>query len=237
MSTDSQPESGFYPVGEIARRSHEQITEFPAVVSYLSSRGVGRYEIDRWQIGMCSDDRTPMYGRITIPIMDWCGNVLSVAGRAIGELEPKYWHYSFAKERVLFGLPHGRPAPHVVLVEGAMDVILLDKLGLVSLGVMGSEMSPQQAALLTRWTDTAVVYPDSDRIAEAAKWVRVLEQTGIRAAMPPRPYPPDLCGEGMRPDPADLARLNPKWLLRQVEEAAVRVRHGAALDSEPERTV
>jgi DNA primase len=74
-------------------------------------------------------------GRLMIPIRDPRGRVIGFGGRILGEGEPKYLNSPqtalFDKGRTLYNLdragPASRTAKRLIVVEGYMDVIALDK--------------------------------------------------------------------------------------------------------------
>ena len=77
-------------------------------------------------------------GRLMIPIRDARGRVIAFGGRILGEGEPKYLNSPdtplFDKGRTLYNLdrasPASRTAKRLIVVEGYMDVIALDRAGI-----------------------------------------------------------------------------------------------------------
>jgi DNA primase len=77
-------------------------------------------------------------GRIMIPIRDARGRVIAFGGRILGPGEPKYLNSPdtplFDKGRTLYNLdragPASRTARRLIVVEGYMDVIALDRAGI-----------------------------------------------------------------------------------------------------------
>ena len=77
-------------------------------------------------------------GRLMIPIRDPRGRVIGFGGRILGEGEPKYLNSPqtilFDKGRTLYNLdragPASRTAKRLIVVEGYMDVIGLDRAGI-----------------------------------------------------------------------------------------------------------
>jgi len=76
--------------------------------------------------------------RLMIPIRDQRGRVIAFGGRILGEGEPKYLNSPdtplFDKGRTLYNLdlagPASRSAKRLIVVEGYMDVIALDRAGI-----------------------------------------------------------------------------------------------------------
>ncbi|QNM83582.1 DNA primase [Sphingomonas sabuli] len=77
-------------------------------------------------------------GRLMIPIRDQRGRVIAFGGRILGEGEPKYLNSPdtplFDKGRTLYNIdragPASRQARRLIVVEGYMDVIGLDRAGI-----------------------------------------------------------------------------------------------------------
>ena len=77
-------------------------------------------------------------GRLMIPIRDARGRVIAFGGRILGQGEPKYLNSPdtplFDKGRTLYNLdlasPATRSARRLIVVEGYMDVIGLDRAGI-----------------------------------------------------------------------------------------------------------
>ena len=73
-----------------------------------------------------------------IPIRDARGRVIAFGGRILGDGEPKYLNSPetplFDKGRTLYNIdrasPASRSAKRVIVVEGYMDVIALDRAGI-----------------------------------------------------------------------------------------------------------
>lgn len=188
-------------------------------------RGISEDSIRDWQLGAASDDLHMLAGRVTFPLLDWSGNVVSIGGRAYDGSTPKFWSYAgWPKQRYLYGLHLMKPCPFIVLVEGQVDAILIRQEGLPALAVMGSSISRMAASLLRLWTDKVIIYPDNTvpdehAFQKAIAWIPVLESVGVEAVFPARPYPDDSAA-----DPADLiwdkgnrTPYKPGWLRNQVE--------------------
>jgi DNA primase len=88
------------------------------------------------EAGKASYDR--FRGRIMIPIRDARGRVIAFGGRILGPGEPKYLNSPdtplFDKGRTLYNIdrasPASRTARRLIVVEGYMDVIALDRAGI-----------------------------------------------------------------------------------------------------------
>src|SRR3954468_398326 len=97
-------------------------------------------------------------GRLMIPIRDPRGRVIAFGGRILGEGEPKYLNSPdtplFDKGRTLYNIdrasPASRSAKRLIVVEGYMDVIALDRAG-VSEAVAPNGTAVTEAQLERMW--------------------------------------------------------------------------------------
>src|SRR3954452_20468055 len=97
-------------------------------------------------------------GRLMIPIRDARGRVIAFGGRILGEGEPKYLNSPdtplFDKGRTLYNIdrasPASRSAKRLIVVEGYMDVIALDRAG-ISEAVAPNGTAVTEAQLERMW--------------------------------------------------------------------------------------
>ena len=100
-------------------------------------------------------------GRLMIPIRDPRGRVIGFGGRIMGDGEPKYLNSPqtvlFDKGRTLYNLdragPASRTAGRLIVVEGYMDVIALDRAGIARGGRAQwhrADRGPARTALAAR---------------------------------------------------------------------------------------
>ena len=135
---------------------------------YLLSRGIGPDEWEKWNIGWASgppqmaallgedtavetglarhprdgEHRDHLRYRITLPITDAAGNVISIAGRTLSTNPdvPKYINTTntatYDKSTALYGVGHAAPAiqhaGEAVIVEGYLDVIAAHRAGIAN---------------------------------------------------------------------------------------------------------
>ena len=111
-------------------------------------------------------------GRLLFPIHDLRGRIVGFGGRLLAEGEPKYLNSPetdiFHKGRQLYNLHQAKGAirkeESVILVEGYFDVLRLVLAGVEHVvAPLGTALTPDQAALLRRYTKTATLLYDSDR--------------------------------------------------------------------------
>ena len=127
--------------------------------------------------------------RIMFPLADGRGRVLGFGARAVREEQrPKYLNTSenelYHKGRQLFGIDHarGRAAKtgRIVVVEGYTDVLALHQAGLrESVAIMGTALTREQLAELSRAATTIHLALDADRSGQEAM-LRAAQSAGDR---------------------------------------------------------
>ncbi len=116
--------------------------------------------------------------RIMFPLADIRGRVLGFGARAIGEdQQPKYLNTAdndiYHKGRHLYGAhlarAHATRAGSVILCEGYTDVIALHQAGIRNaVGLMGTALTPEQVAELSRMASTVLLALDADSAGQNA---------------------------------------------------------------------
>jgi DNA primase len=182
------------------------------LLTRLSGRG---YDADLLaQAGLVSrsDDGRRVYdrfrNRVTFPIRDSAGRIVSFGGRALDDSPAKYLNGPeteiFDKRRTLFRMFEAsreiRDSGQAIIVEGYFDALSLAAAGVPGVvAVCGTALGPEHARLLRRWCQRVALFLDGDRAGrEAARRslsVLLEKGLGVRVA---------LAGEGLDPD--DLAR-------------------------------
>ena len=127
-------------------------------------------------------------GRLMIPIRDPRGRVIAFGGRIIGAGEPKYLNSPdtplFDKGRTLYNLdlasPASRSANRVIVVEGYMDVIALDRAGIgEAVAPNGTALTEAQLERLWRLEPAPICCFDGDAAGQKA---------AVRAAVRALPF-------------------------------------------------
>ena len=122
-------------------------------------------------------------GRLMIPIRDARGRVIAFGGRILGQGEPKYLNSPdtplFDKGRTLYNLdlasPATRSARRLIVVEGYMDVIALDRAGIAeAVAPNGTAVTEAQLERMWRLDSHPILCFDGDSAGQKA---------AIRAAM------------------------------------------------------
>lgn len=117
--------------------------------------------------------------RLIVPIIDYKSRVIAFGGRAVkNEHSPKYRNsnnnLTFDKSNALYNINVIRKLSRsdfqfVILVEGYMDVIALDKYGIInSVASMGTALTIEQCKLLKKYTDMVYVCFDGDSAGQKA---------------------------------------------------------------------
>lgn len=184
--------------------------------------------------------------RLMFPIKNAAGRLVGFGGRTLGDDKAKYVNTaetaSFHKGNLLYGLDQAKRAirenGRAILVEGYFDV-----LGAVACGLegavagMGTALTPEQAKLLKRYAEEAVIAYDGDSAGENA-FRRALplllsEGLSVRRARFPDGHDPDSLRQAVGPEAvaaavaeapdgviAELERLAPAESAREPREQA-----------------
>ena len=116
-------------------------------------------------------------GRLMIPIRDPRGRVIAFGGRILGPGEPKYLNSPdtplFDKGRTLYNLdlasPASRKAGRVIVVEGYMDVIGLDRAGIAEVvAPNGTALTETQLERVWRLEPAPILCFDGDAAGRKA---------------------------------------------------------------------
>jgi DNA primase len=127
-------------------------------------------------------------GRLMIPIRDARGRVIAFGGRILGEGEPKYLNSPdtplFDKGRTLYNIdragPASRAARRLIVVEGYMDVIALDRAGIAeAVAPNGTAVTEAQLERMWRLDPSPIMCFDGDNAGKKA---------AIRAALRALPH-------------------------------------------------
>ena len=154
-------------------------------------------------------------GRLMIPIRDPRGRVIAFGGRILGDGEPKYLNSPetvlFDKGRTLYNIdragPASRTAKRLIVVEGYMDVIALDRAGISEVvAPNGTAVTEAQLERMWRLDSAPILCFDGDSAGQKAAVrtaMRVLphlapERTLRFVALPAGQDPDDLSRSGGR---------------------------------------
>ena len=116
-------------------------------------------------------------GRLMIPIRDQRGRIIAFGGRILGESEPKYLNSPdtplFDKGRTLYNIdragPASRQARRLIVVEGYMDVIALDRAGIAEVvAPNGTAVTEAQLERMWRLDPAPILCFDGDAAGRKA---------------------------------------------------------------------
>ena len=127
--------------------------------------------------------------RLMFPVIDVKGDVIGFSGRILGDGEPKYMNSPetlvFNKSRNLFGLNLAKKSKngYIILAEGNIDVVMMHQAGFDSaVASLGTSLTPEQARLISRYTNEVVIAYDSDGAGQKAsqRAIGLLEKLDIK---------------------------------------------------------
>lgn len=127
--------------------------------------------------------------RLMFPIIDVRGNVIGFGGRVMDNSTPKYLNSPeteiFNKRKNLFALNVAKKTKlgYLILVEGYMDAIALHQYGFdCAVASLGTSLTDEHAALLSRYTEQVVLIYDGDEAGQNAtkRAIPMLEKVGLQ---------------------------------------------------------
>ncbi|GEB36276.1 DNA primase [Gluconacetobacter liquefaciens] len=159
-----------------------------ALLEELRPKGVTSDLLVRAGLMRVDEDGRPkgelFFNRVTFPILDRRGALVSFGGRILGDGQPKYLNGPetelFSKRRVLFGMdrarsalrmarPRGAPPVELLVVEGYMDVIALHQAGFPgAVAPLGTALTAEQMEGLWRLAPAPILCFDGDAAGQRA---------------------------------------------------------------------
>ncbi len=129
--------------------------------------------------------------RLMFPIIDVRGNVIGFGGRTLKNDKDtaKYLNSPetmiFNKRKNLFGLNLAKKSKEnsLILVEGNIDVVALHQYGFDNaVASLGTSLTEEQAALMTRYAEQIVLLYDGDQAGQNAtqRAIPILEKAGLQ---------------------------------------------------------
>ena len=153
--------------------------QWQSLLDYMLSQKIDHNKL--MELGLISKTGDRYYDkfrdRVIFPIINTSGKVIGFGGRIIGEGEPKYLNSPespvFQKKYNLYGLNLSRKEAsdedRIILVEGYMDVIALYQAGIRNVAAsLGTALTPQQAALIKKYTKNVILSYDADEAGQNA---------------------------------------------------------------------
>ncbi len=162
-------------------------------------------------------------GRVMFPLTNYNNEIIGFSGRTLRDFGPKYINSPetliFHKKRNLYGLSNSiksiRDKGYFILCEGQMDVIAYHQAGVKNaVAPLGTAYTEEQATVMKRYADKAVISFDGDSAGQKAvqKAVIICEKKNIRTKIA-RFY------EGE--DPADLLLNKGEKALHKVLKSTI----------------
>lgn len=132
---------------------------------------------------------SPFSSRIIFPILDTRDRVIGFGGRVLDNSLPKYVNSPentvYHKGRNLYALSLAKRETlnQILIVEGYMDVISLQKAGInFAVATLGTALTENQAKLLKKYTSTVILGYDQDAAGQAAilRGIDILRNEGLK---------------------------------------------------------
>lgn len=166
-----------------------------ALTDFMTAKGYTAAELEEAGLAVKRDNGTyfdKFRDRVMFPIIDMRGNVIGFGGRIMKDRDdaPKYLNSPetpvFKKKENLFAMNRAKnsKAGMFLLMEGYMDVISLHQNGFDNaVASLGTAFTPQQAEILKKYADKAVLCYDSDDAGQKAteRAGEILREAGIKA--------------------------------------------------------
>ena len=166
------------------------------LVRAMKAKGYTDQElIDSGLVTVSQKDNTKIFDRfrdrLMFPIIDVRGNVIGFGGRIMkkDDKAAKYLNSPetliFNKRKNLFALNIAKKSKlgYMILVEGYMDAISLHQFGFdCAVASLGTALTEDSAALLSRYTDQVVLIYDGDQAGQNAtkRAIPILEKAGLQ---------------------------------------------------------
>ena len=165
-----------------------------SLIDFMKEKGYTEQELAEVGLAVRRDNGTyfdKFRDRVMFPIIDLRGNVIGFGGRIISDRDdaPKYLNSPetliFRKKENLFAMNTAKNTTEgqFLLMEGYMDVISLHQNGFTNaVASLGTAFTPQQAELLKKYADKAVLCYDSDEAGQKAtdRAGEILREAGIK---------------------------------------------------------
>ncbi len=149
-----------------------------SLVDFMKDKGYGEQELIDGGLAKKRDNGTAydvFRGRVMFPIFDLRGNVIAFGGRTLLDNQAKYLNSPetlvYKKKENLFAMNIAKnsKAGQFLIMEGYMDVVSLHQNGFDNaVASLGTAFTPEQAAVLKRYADKAVLCYDADEAGQKA---------------------------------------------------------------------
>lgn len=163
------------------------------LLTAMQHKGYTEQELLDAGLALKNERRGTLYdrfrNRLMFPIIDVRGNVIGFGGRVMDDATPKYLNSPetliFNKRKNLFALNLAKKTKQgkIILTEGYMDAIALHQAGFdCAVASLGTSLTEEHAALLSRYTDQVILIYDGDEAGQNAtrRALPMLERTGLQ---------------------------------------------------------
>ncbi|MBR1486729.1 MAG: DNA primase [Synergistaceae bacterium] len=169
------------------------LNSWDSLINYLRKGGIKDEQLLKSGLAL-SSSRGSLYdrfrGRIIFPVRDITGRVIAFGGRLIDGEGAKYINSPeseiYSKRKNLYLLDEAkkfiREKDRAILVEGYMDALRLHKSGFPeTVASLGTSLTAEQAALLSRFSSRCYICYDSDEAGQNAilRGMYILQENGI----------------------------------------------------------
>ena len=170
--------------------------QWTGLTDHLRKKGYTEQELRDSGLAAVSRKNGNLYdrfhNRLMFPIIDVRGNVIGFGGRVMNSEDPSAAKYLnspetliFNKRKNLFALNLAKKSKlgYMILVEGYMDAIALHQYGFdCAVASLGTALTEDGAALLSRYTDQVVLIYDGDTAGQNAtkRAIPILEKAGLQ---------------------------------------------------------
>lgn len=183
----SGPRTVVRPVAAAHQVPLAPLDTVPTALQYWESRGFTLSHATRYGVGICTDERHALYGRIVVPLRDyWTAAVVGYVGRSYTGRQPKY--LTTLPVKMITGWRQRHQSTPAVVVEGPFDGLTVHEAGfsVAVLGGTGTAGIVDWAARLPAATPVAVLLDgDAQGKAEQLLW----QLRPLRTSAPCVPVP------------------------------------------------
>jgi len=181
--------------------------DFSSLPAYLYDLGFKKEDI--LIAGVCSESKNGdrrLYDfeaeRVTVPIINAMDEVIAFGGRLL-QVKSGMGKYKNTRETILFNksktlfnlnmvkrLKQEKRIDNLIMVEGYMDAITLYQAGFKNVvASMGTSLTPDQARMVKRYTDSVLVSYDGDFAGQKAnsRGMEIFKRAGLNVKVVPLP--------------------------------------------------
>jgi DNA primase len=181
-----------YAMGEVEGSSFGFYPGYPAMQEYLTAQGIAGNHLQPVLSAIWKKDAQEY--RLTIPFRDSCGRLMGIIGREIYGSGPSAYSPLTDLTPVAddpFLMHRARNREEVIIVDGLLDALLLDQIGLRQAVAVGkSGVSPAQAETIAGYGIRRCIIcfgsgPQRERLTDEAR--PLLQSYGMETVVLPMP--------------------------------------------------